>query len=60
VGDVICTLLGCSMSIVLRRGLSKKTFYIVGEAYLHPIKKYTPGYLAENLDFRGMVEIDIQ
>ena len=59
-GDVICTLLGCQMPIVLRRSGLEGPYNIVGEAYLHPIKKYLPGYLAENLELRGMIDFQIE
>lgn len=60
-GDVICSLLGCSLPVVLRAsGSKKKTYHIVGEAYLHPMKSFTTGILAENLDMGEMVDFYIE
>jgi hypothetical protein len=59
-GDVICSLLGCSLPVILRTTTSRKTYHIVGEAYLHPIKKFTTGLLAENLDMEEMIDIRIE
>lgn len=59
-GDVICTLLGCNIPIILRKDGLKGPYNIVGEAYLHPIKKYLPGYLAENLELSGVIDFQIE
>jgi hypothetical protein len=60
-GDVICSLLGCSLPVVLRAsGSKKKIYHIVGEAYLHPMKSFTTGILAENLDMGEMVDFYIE
>jgi hypothetical protein len=59
-GDVICSLLGWSLPVVLRASGSKKTYHIVGEAYLHPMKSFTTGILAANLDMGEMVDIYVE
>lgn len=59
-GDIICSLLGCSLPVILRQGSSRTLYQMVGEAYLHPIKRFTTGYLAENLDLKELSDIHIE
>lgn len=37
-GDLICTVLGCAMPLILRK--STHGYQVVGEGYLHPITKF--------------------
>lgn len=58
-GDSLYWLQGCSLPIGLRKSQFGE-YYVVGEAYIHPIDSFRPGVLGSPFDKSDVEEISLR